>query len=432
MPTESLAPPRVDEPRDNVAPLRRFVPALMLSQFGFYVALSTPIQLLLALHLDAIAGARASTAFGIVAGSGALVAIVFSPVAGRMSDRTRTRLGRRRPWILTGSLLTALALVVMPATTEIWQVVLLWCGVQIVGNLQYAAHSALVADQAADGRTGGVSGLVGLATAAGPLLGVALADAAPGGRAGQWGAIALVALLAGVLAFLLLREPHTSAPKPPLNLRTIARTFWLDPRRHPAFGWAWLVRFLVSCAYASVTFSAFFLMERFDISKEALSGVVLRLMLLSIACVILSTVVTGYVSDAVRRQKPFVVFAGATAAVSLVMMSWTSDMSVVYAAVAVMGLSMGTFLSVDLAVCVRVLPDKDDAAKDLAIFNVASRLPESLVPFAAPVFLALGGYPALFLTLAAAGLLGAVACLRLPEVGREHDTSRWTAPITRG
>jgi MFS family permease len=67
----------------------------------------------------------------------------------------------------------------MPATTEVWQVVLLWCGVAVVANLQYAAHSALIADQVDEGRTGGVSGLVGLATAAGPLLGVALAHAAP-------------------------------------------------------------------------------------------------------------------------------------------------------------------------------------------------------------------------------------------------------------
>ncbi|GHB91906.1 hypothetical protein GCM10010306_103860 [Streptomyces umbrinus] len=70
--------------------------------------------------------------------------------------------------------------------------------------------------------------------------------------------------------------------------------------------------------------------------------------------------------------------------------------------------------------------------QDLAIFNVAGKLPESLVPFMGPALLALGGYTALFLFLGAAGLLGALACFRLPEVGREHETSRWSAPITRG
>ncbi|MEV4038638.1 hypothetical protein [Streptomyces umbrinus] len=88
-------------------------------------------------------------------------------------------------------------------------------------------------------------------------------------------------------------------------------------------------------------------------------------------------------------------------------------------------------MSVDFALSVRVLPDTDDAAKDLAIFDVAGKLPESLVPFMGPALLALVGYTALFLFLGAAGLLGALACFRLPEVGREHETSRWSAPITR-
>ncbi len=71
-----------------------------------------------------------------------------------------------------------------------------------------------------------------------------------------------------------------------------------------------------------------------------------------------------------------------------------------------------------------------DTAKDLVIINIAVALPQSLVPFAAPALIALGGYPALYLTLAALGLLGAAAILRVPEVGREHIPGR-SAPITR-
>jgi hypothetical protein len=96
-----------------------------------------------------------------------------------------------------------------------------------------------------------------------------------------------------------------------------------------------------------------------------------------------------------------------------------------------LGFAVGTFLAVDLALCMRVLPNADDTAKDLAIINIAVALPQSLVPFAAPALLALGGYPALYLTLAALGVLGAVAILRVPEVGRELAPGR-AAPITRG
>lgn len=404
----------------------------MLSQFGFHVALATPLQLLLALHLKDIASGEATTAFGIVTGFGAFVSLVFNPVAGRVSDRTRVRFGRRRPWLITGSLLTALALIGVTLTTQVWQVVLLWCGLQAVASFQEAANSALVADQVAEHRRGGVSGYVGLATAMGPLVGLSLANAFPGGSAGQWWAIALFAVGASTVAVLLLRDPPSSAPKPPLRLRGAASTFWFSPRRHPAFGWAWLVRFLIMCAFASSTFSTFFLMERFGVSEEELGGVVLKLAVLSIGCVAVASVVAGYLSDMLRRQKPFVVFAAVLAAAALVLMSGARDMALIYVGVAAIGVGLGTFLAVDLALCVRLLPSKDDAGKDLAIINIASSLPQSFVPFAAPAFLLLGGYQALFLSLAAMSVLGALATFRLPEIGREHEPSRWIAPISRG
>ncbi|MEU1518979.1 MFS transporter [Streptomyces sp. NPDC005811] len=430
MATTSLFAP-VEDPRDGVTPMRRLAPAVMMSEFAYAIALTTPVQLLLALHLDAIVGVGAATAFGVITGFGALVAILSSPVAGRISDRTRSRLGRRRPWMLIGSMFGALALVAVPFTTEVWQIVLLWCGVQMACTFQRAASSALVADQVVEERTGRVTGLLGLAAASGPLVGLAVANAAPAGRAGQWLAVALFALGATSVAFLLLREPRSDSSGSPLNLRTVATAFWFDPRRHPAFAWAWIVRFLITCAYASSTYSTFFLMERFDTNAQELSRVVLLLGLLTISCVAVSCVAAGYLSDWVRRQKPFVAFSGVLAAAALVLMAWAQNMTLIYVGVAVMGISMGTFLAVDLAVCVRVLPSRTDSARDLGIFNVANSLPDSLVPLAAPVLLMIGGYTALFGTLAVFGLLGVLACSRLPEVGREGGPGRWTVPITR-
>ncbi|WP_328356125.1 MFS transporter [Streptomyces sp. NBC_00445] len=432
MATEQLITTPVVRPSDGVTPLRRFVPAIMLSQFGFHVALSTPLQLLLTLHLKGIAGGEATTAFGIVTGFGAFVSLVFTPIAGRVSDRTRVRFGRRRPWIITGSLLAALALIGVTLTTQVWQVVLLWCGVQAVASFQDAANSALVADQVAERRRGRVSGIVGMAAATGPLVGLSLANAFPGGSAAQWWAIALFAIGASTVAAILLRDPRSSMPKPPLNLRTVASTFWFSPRTHPAFGWAWLVRFLIMCAFASSTYSTFFLMDRFDVSEQEIGGTVLKLAVLTIGCVAAASVVAGYLSDRLRRQKPFVVFAGVMAAAALVLFAGAQDMALIYVASGAIGVALGTFVAVDLALCVRLLPSKDDAGKDLGIINIANTLPGSFVPFAAPALLMLGGYEVLFVTLAALGVLGVVATSKLPEIGREHEPSRWIAPITRG
>jgi len=168
--------------------------------------------------------------------------------------------------MLTGSLVLALVMIAMTVTTAVWQVVLLWCLAQAAANFQYAANNAIVADQVPPHRRGRVSGLVGLATAVGPIAGVVLANAFPAGGAGQWLIVAVTSLAATLAAVLLFCDPRDTTPKPPLDLRTVVTTFWFNPRRHPALGWAWLVRFLIMCAYAATSYNTFFLMQRLGIA----------------------------------------------------------------------------------------------------------------------------------------------------------------------
>jgi MFS family permease len=417
-------------------PLGRLVPAIMASQIGFYIALLTPIQLLLTLRLTAIAGAAgAPAAFGIVTGFGALVALVFNPVAGRISDRTRLRFGRRRTWIVAGAIAGAAALLGISVTTQVWQIVVLWCLVQAAFNFQYAATNAIVADQVPPPRRGGVSGLVGLTIAIGPLLGLTIANSVPAGSSLQWQVVAIVAVVAALLAAVLLREFPAARGGSERAVRGgvvgALQTFWISPRRHPAFGWAWLVRFLITCAYASSSYNAFFLIQRFGVSTSAVGGIVLQLSLISVALLAVTSVVAGYLSDAVKRQKPFVAFAGVVAGAGLVLMAFAPALPAVFLATALLGIGTGTFFAIDLALCIRVLPSREDAGRDLAIINIANSLPQSVVPFIAPALLAIGGYSVLFGFLAALGLLGALAVIRVPEIGQEQGGPNRVAPLTR-
>ena len=49
-----------------------------------------------------------------------LTGLLVQPVVGYFSDRTWTRLGRRRPYFLVGAILTTLALFVMPNSSALW------------------------------------------------------------------------------------------------------------------------------------------------------------------------------------------------------------------------------------------------------------------------------------------------------------------------
>lgn len=62
-----------------------------------------PPLVTLPLKINALVGIKeAPNSLALVAGIGALVAMVASPFFGRMSDRTTSRLGMRRPWMVAG------------------------------------------------------------------------------------------------------------------------------------------------------------------------------------------------------------------------------------------------------------------------------------------------------------------------------------------
>jgi len=53
--------------------------------------------------------------------------LIVQPIIGHMSDRTWTRLGRRRPYFLTGAILASIALILMPNSPALWMAVgMLW------------------------------------------------------------------------------------------------------------------------------------------------------------------------------------------------------------------------------------------------------------------------------------------------------------------
>lgn len=403
-------------------PLPRLVGAMAASQMGAYIALLTPLQLLLTLQLTHIAGAGAAGSFSVVTGIGALLALIANPLGGRLSDRTVARFGRRRTWILTGSLSGSLVLVAMAFTTQVWQVVVVWCAVQTLLNFQQAATSALLADQVAPDRRGSVSGLLGLATALGPLIGLAAVSGLHNSTL-RWSIAAAGGIIGGVVSVLMLRDPqhHRSNDDPRLDLLELVKSFWLNPARHPAFGWAWAIRFLITCAYASSTYNAFFLIDRFHIGEAAVGGIVFLLSLLSVGILAIMSAVMGFVSDRLHRQKPFILASGVLAAVGLVLMASASSIAVVFVATAISGLATGIFFAVDSAMCVRVLPSAENAGKDLAVINMANTLPQSVVPLIAPTLLAIGGFGALYLFLAVLGIVGGLFVFRLPEIGREGD-----------
>src|SRR5712691_10920746 len=75
-----------------------------------------------------------------------LTGLLVQPVIGHMSDRTWGRLGRRRPYFLTGAILSSLALILMPNSSALWMAAgLLWI-LDASINVSMEPFRAFVAD----------------------------------------------------------------------------------------------------------------------------------------------------------------------------------------------------------------------------------------------------------------------------------------------
>ncbi|MBM6403049.1 MFS transporter [Phycicoccus sp. CSK15P-2] len=404
-------------------PFRRAMAGMVSSYVGGVIALGVPAAVLLTLHLiDLVGEGEVAVSLGIVTGSGAVAGLIVNPISGRVSDRTRWRFGRRRTWILAGGLAGASVITAITLTTEVWQVVVLWCLAEICIGFQMGATGALMVDQVPAARRGSISGALGFIVALGPVMGLAIVTPFEG--AAQWVIVGALVVTGAVLAVAVLRETVPADDPGRLRVGDLMRSFWVDPRRHPAFGWAWLVRFFVGAVGAAGVYNGVYLLQQHGVSRDELDSTLLGLTTVYVLIGGVACLAAGIFSDRIRRQKPFVLLGGVLGAAGLTIQGLATTMPMVYAAIAVSAVGVGIFLSVDVALSSRMLPNPDDIGKDWGVMMLAGSIPPAIVPFFAPALLELGGFRLLYSILAAIGAIGGLLVLRLPELGREGDP-RW-------
>jgi MFS family permease len=401
---------------------RRWISLIALANLGLYLAYLGPLSVLLPNEVQAIAGpAHKVAVLGWVTAAGAAVAMVANPVAGALSDRTTGRFGRRRPWLVGGVLAGAAALVLLGGQHTIAGVIAAWCLAQAGLNALQASLSAAVPDHVPVAQRGTVSGWIGLPQSVGVLLAVVLVTDVVSGSAGY--ALLAACAVACVLPFAL-GTPDLPPPGdlPPWQWRAFARSFWLSPRRYPDFAWAWLTRFAVNLGNSmTLLYLLYFLRDRLHYGRlfpghKAADGLVI-LILAYLAGVVLTAVAGGVISDRTGHRKLLVMVSGLVMAVAAVLLAVWPSWPVAIAAAAIMGLGFGVYLSVDAALVTQVLPSAAGRAKDLGLINIASTGPQVLAPaIAAPLVSSLGGYPALFGTVAVITVAGSLFVRRIQSV----------------
>lgn len=394
---------------------RGFIALYALGYVGAYIALITPVATTLALKVGELDPAGKETSLGLISAIGALVAIVSNALSGALSDRTRSGLGRRRPWIIAGSIGGVVALAIVGFAPNLVIATLGWILAQLTLNMVLAALQALLPDQVPLEQRARVSAVLGISQQVSPLLGIGIAY----GVQAAGGGIGLMFLVPGIVGALMLAllvarikdVPHEVAGR--FTIAEFVRGFRIDKGKGADFGWAWFGRFFVILGFAVyTTYQVYFIGDRLKVTGPDVVLTQLYALLIFSAVLTVSAIVSGRISDRTGRRKIFVFLAAAIVGVGLTLLALTTSLPMFFVAASVMGVGIGAFFAVDLALITDVLPDKEHkAAKDLGIFNIANSLPQSVAPAIAPLFLAIGGggnYTALFIAGGVFAVIGAV------------------------
>jgi MFS family permease len=209
------------------------------------------------------------------------------------------------------------------------------------------------------------------------------------------------------------------ADKPPWSLREFASSFYVNPRKSPDFAWAFASRFVFVLAYAFVTtYQAYYLMDKIGSAEADVPQQIFLGTLAQSTVVIAASLVGGRLSDWTGRRKIFVFTASIVYGLAMFVLAVASNFNGFLVGMAISGLGFGMYMAVDLALVADVLPNKDNAAKDLGVLNIAGALPFTVAPAIAPAILAIGGgsYGVLYGFAGACAILGAVAILPVKRV----------------
>ncbi len=462
---------------------------LALAQMGVIMAMTVGNQILLPSHVARIDPTHKEASLAAVFAVGAVCTIIANPLFGAMSDRTRSRFGRRRPWIVGGALVCAASLVFLAWQDSLAGLIVGWAVAQLSFTAALAAAIATVPDQVPVRQRGKVSALSGVGQLTGPLLGgVVVTVLVTGAPAGFLAMAVLVLLL--VLPFgLFTREPAepaepteptepaelaelaelaepaepaepadsndpvdtpepddpvdtaetvgtadskdsadpvgratATAALPPFDAGSFLRGFWVSPRRHPDFAWAWLSRLMITLTLAmAIGYLQYFLRdavhyERLFPGSTVEQGVVVLVAVFTLSSVV-PTLLAGWLSDRRGSRRPAVFAGGITMAAAGLVLTFLTSWPAAIVAAALLGAGYGMFAAVDQAMVTQLLPADADRAKDLGIVSLSNSASNTLGPvIAAPLVTSAGGYPLMYGVAAGFAVLGACLVWRIRGV----------------
>ena len=402
----------------------RFIATYALAYASLWLALLTPAMITLALRVRELAAGEVTRSISLVLFVGAVAALISNPLFGALSDRTRSRFGRRRPYLVGGALCGFAALALIGAASSVALVCVGWCLTQLSYNAVLAAMVAIVPDRIPAAQRGTVVGILGVCMPVGQIVGTYLVQLLAANTALALlvpGTIGLVGVL--TLAVVLPDTPlvGNEPPRPALSAPPPSqRTQPPERMSRRDFYWAWLSRvFFVMGSIFLQAYQPLLLVDGMGFSAAQGPQLIFRSTLVQATMMVTWSLIAGRLSDRTGRRKPIAMTGSVIQGLGLWLIAVAPSYALFLCGVALLGVGHGVYEGVNLALVTEVLPDRDrHAAKDLGLLNITNTLPQVIAPLAAPVILTAsqGNFTLLFLVAGAVPIVGAALLSPLKSV----------------
>jgi MFS family permease len=342
--------------------------------------------LILPKRMEALYGAAAAgIGLGVITLAGVVAALLVQPTMGAISDYTSSRWGRRKPYIVVGSVLSVVFLWAVAASDSAVAIVVSLVMLQVASNIAQGPFQGYVPDLVPARQVGLASGLMGVMTIIGGVSGVAICllgylQLQPGMTDPQvrqilfWPTLGLGVIQAGTMLVLALTvgEGRAALPREGRSWLRVALSTWdTDILRERSYVWLLVSRLFYLSMPGVITAYAVYVLERsFHLPPaQATPFLFITGVIIAISTVV-AAVPAARLSDRIGRKR-VINISFALAAVGVLGVTLSPSLPLTLLALLPLGFSGGAFLVVDWALMTDIIP-KANAGRYMGISNVAT------------------------------------------------------------
>jgi MFS family permease len=310
---------------------------------------------------------------------GALIAMLVQPTVGTISDYTISRWGRRKPYIVIGSVLDVVFLFGVASSSTVLAIAVFVVLLQVSSNFAQGPFQGYVPDLVPDHQVGIASSLVGLFSVLGNVAGFAIAALALALYAVYPSAFFVATMTLGALELATIVSVVWRVDAGPAarerggrSWLAVAREAWgTDILRERSFVWlVWSRFFVLMGAGVLVNGAAFYLSRSLALDTTAAGVALLGVLGVVTAGNVIAVVPAARISDRIGR-KPVIYAACALGAAGVAIVAVAPGVPVALVGAGLFGVGSGSFLAVDWALMTDIIP-KAASGRYMGISNVAT------------------------------------------------------------